>query len=405
MIDWGDGTYERTAEQLIDATETALERAALRPGERVLDLGCGSGNVALAAARRGGVVTALDPSTRLVAVAEARARAEGFTLRTAVGAAEALPFDGGAFELVLSVFAVIFSDAPERAAAEIVRVLAPGDRAVITAWHPTGAISAAGLLLRQALMELSGRPPRPPPPWNDPAQVVALFAPHGARVTSTDSSLRFEAPSAEAWFAEQQDHHPVWRFAERALSSRPGAWASLRERSIAALEAKQRGVGRVQGDQRVLDLRGAGALGLGESERERVAQHAADHGAGRRAHEGPVPEARAELVGARDHPRRARLVLRRLAQQERLALVDDGAVEEVVGAAEPALHHGAPLLREPGAAAAAARGRARREGGSGPPAGGDERAVAAHREGPSAEHPSREPDAQQRGHAHAQQRL
>jgi len=237
MMDWGDGTYERTAEQLVGATEAALERAAPRPGKRVLDLGCGSGNAALAAAHRGAVVTAIDPSARLVAVAAGRARAEGLTLRTEVGAAEALPFDGGAFDLVLSVFAVIFSDAPERAAAEIVRVLAPGGRAVITAWHPTGAISAAGMLLRQALMELSGGPPRPPPPWGDPAQVVALFAPHGARVTSSDSSLRFEAPSAEAWFAEQQAHHPVWRFAERALSSHPGAWASLRERSIAALEA------------------------------------------------------------------------------------------------------------------------------------------------------------------------
>lgn len=237
MMDWGDGTYERTAAQLISATEAALERAALKPGERVLDLGCGTGNAALAAARLGAVVTVLDPSSRLLEVAGARARAEGLSLSTKQGAAEAMPFGGGAFDLVLSVFAVIFSDAPERAAAEIVRVLAPGGRAVITAWYPTGPIAAAGVLLRQALMEASGAPPRPPPPWGDPAQVVALFAPHGALVTSTDASLRFEAPSPEAWFAEQEAFHPVWRFAERALSSRPGAWASVRERSIAALES------------------------------------------------------------------------------------------------------------------------------------------------------------------------
>ena len=237
MMDWGDGSYERTALQLIGATEAALRRAALRPGERVLDLGCGTGNAALAAARLGAVVSAVDPSARLVSLAGERARAEGLELRCEVGAAEALPYDEGSFDAVLSVFAVIFAGDPERAAAEIIRVLAPGGRAVLTAWRPTGAIASAGLLLRQALAELSPTPPGPPPPWGDPAQVRSLFAAHGAHVSSSDEALRFEADSPEAWFAEQQEHHPVWRFAERALSSRPGAWASLRERSIEALAA------------------------------------------------------------------------------------------------------------------------------------------------------------------------
>jgi SAM-dependent methyltransferase len=136
---------------------------------------------------------------------------------------------------VLSVFAVIFAGDPERAAAEIIRVLAPGGRAVLAAWRPTGTIASAGMLLQQALAELSPTPPGPPPPWGDPAQVRSLFGAHGAHVSCTDEALRFEADSPEAWFAEQQAHHPVWRFAERALSSRPGAWASLRERSIEAL--------------------------------------------------------------------------------------------------------------------------------------------------------------------------
>lgn len=237
MMDWGDGSYERTAAQLVGATEAALRRAALRPGERVLDLGCGTGNASLAAARLGAVVTAVDPAARLVSVAEARARAEGLALRGVVGAAEALPFDDGAFDAVLSVFAVIFADEPARAAAEVVRVLRPGGRAVITAWHPTGAVAAAGLLLRQSLADLAPTPPGPPPPWGDPERVRALFAAHGAEVAWSDEAMRFEAPSPEAWFDEQGAHHPAWRFAARALASRPGAWAALRERSVEALAA------------------------------------------------------------------------------------------------------------------------------------------------------------------------
>jgi len=73
-IDWGAGHYETTAAQLAPAA-AAVQRASLRPGERVLDLGCGTGNAALLAARAGTTVTGVDPAARLLKVAQDRAAA------------------------------------------------------------------------------------------------------------------------------------------------------------------------------------------------------------------------------------------------------------------------------------------------------------------------------------------
>lgn len=237
MIDWGDGRYENTARSLLGATEVVVQRAGVGPGHRVLDLGCGTGNAALAAARRGAAVRAIDPAARLVEVARQRASDEGLSIDGVVGSAEALPFDDGAFDAVVSVFAVIFAADHERAASEVVRVLAPGGRGVIAAWTADGAIAEAGALLRQALQAVRPTPPGAPPPWWDPASVRALFAAKGAEVTTTEESIGFRADSAAAWFDEQAANHPVWRFSRGALAAVPGAWESLRERSIAALEA------------------------------------------------------------------------------------------------------------------------------------------------------------------------
>jgi 2-polyprenyl-3-methyl-5-hydroxy-6-metoxy-1,4-benzoquinol methylase len=76
-IDWGAGHYETTAAQLAPAAAVAVQRASLRSGERVLDLGCGTGNAALLAVRADTTVTGVDPAVRLLKVARDRAAAEG----------------------------------------------------------------------------------------------------------------------------------------------------------------------------------------------------------------------------------------------------------------------------------------------------------------------------------------
>src|SRR5687768_10158265 len=82
---WGVGNYEPTAARLEPATVVVVERAALRPGERLLDLGCGTGNAALAAARLGAEVVGVDPAVRLLDVGRSRAEAEGLSVTFQAG--------------------------------------------------------------------------------------------------------------------------------------------------------------------------------------------------------------------------------------------------------------------------------------------------------------------------------
>lgn len=196
--------------RLAPAAEVAVDALALTSGERVVDVGCGTGNAALLAARAGGSVLGVDPSARLLAAARAAAADAGLTCEFETGEGAAIPAGDGAFDAAVSVFGVIFADA-EAAAAELLRVVRPGGRIVLTTWTPAGPTPK----VTAAMLDALGVPPTPPR-WSDPDVLRSLFAPHP--VTIAEHPLAFTAASAAEYVAEHTDHHPMWLAAAPALA-------------------------------------------------------------------------------------------------------------------------------------------------------------------------------------------
>lgn len=228
-LDWGDGSYQHTALRLEPVAKHAVQRAMLERGESVLDLGCGTGNVALAAAQAGAQVTAVDPSSKLLRAVGARARAAALDITTQVGEGGAIPAGESSFDAVIAVFSIIFAPDPPKVAAEVLRVLRPGGRAVIASWVPAGPIHDIGELLSEGQTQ-----PQPPSPWSGREGIRSLFSDSGRQVDITEHNLPFTAESPEALFDELETHHPVW-LAVRQL--RANDWDDLRSRSIEVLKA------------------------------------------------------------------------------------------------------------------------------------------------------------------------
>ncbi len=231
-LDWGDGDYARTAATLVPASQALLDFAGVEPGQDVLDVACGDGNAALAAAGRGASATGVDPAAVLIDQAAARAAEQGVECRWLVGDADALPVDDSAFDVVLSVFGVIFAPDPERAARELVRVVRPRGTIALTAWRPGGPIGQIGRTIFAALDLPAGKPRD----WGNPDWTTALLEAAGAREPrAEETELAFTAASPEAWWQDQDDHHPMWRWARRQLGAE--RWAALRAESLEILQA------------------------------------------------------------------------------------------------------------------------------------------------------------------------
>jgi len=111
--------------------ELILGMAGELGGRRVLDVGCGDGTYALAAAERGAIVAGVDIAPEMIRAAEAKAVQRGLDIDFRVGSATALPFDDGAFDVVIAVTLLCLVSDPDGALAECVRVTAPGGRVVI----------------------------------------------------------------------------------------------------------------------------------------------------------------------------------------------------------------------------------------------------------------------------------
>jgi ubiquinone/menaquinone biosynthesis C-methylase UbiE len=137
---WASGDYHAVATLIQPVADTLSHSVDLQAGWRVLDVACGSGNAAIAAARCGCDVVGIDYVPALLARGRRRGEAEGLTLDLLEGDAEAIPFPDGSFDAVLSVFGAMFSPDHRQAAAELMRVCRPGGKIGLAAWTPDGFI-------------------------------------------------------------------------------------------------------------------------------------------------------------------------------------------------------------------------------------------------------------------------
>ncbi len=235
MVDWGSGRYEQTAAELEPVAEAVIEMAAPTAGDRVLDVACGTGNAALLAAARGADVVGVDSSERLIDVARQRAREAGVLTEFLVGDALALPVADASFDIVLSVFGVIFAADPAQAVSEVARVLRSGGRAYITAWVPAGPINAMLTVFGRAVAQATGAPPPTRFAWPDGDAVRSIAEPRGLALSTTHGELEIRAASPEA-YVDAGSEHPMamdlWPILERA-----GLLDSLREEMIQELAA------------------------------------------------------------------------------------------------------------------------------------------------------------------------
>lgn len=137
---WTAGDYDRFSRFMEGGAREFYERLNIPPGCKLLDVACGSGQLALMAAKDGIEVTGVDIAANLVQRAWARAQAEGLTARFQEADAEALPFDDASFDVVVSLIGAMFAPRPQLVAQELLRVCVPGGTIAMANWTPQGFI-------------------------------------------------------------------------------------------------------------------------------------------------------------------------------------------------------------------------------------------------------------------------
>lgn len=233
---WASGDYAAIAETIDDLPPgDLLARVPLSPGEAVLDVATGTGNLAIRAARAGASVTGVDITPELLATARRRAALAGVGARWVEGDAEHLPFEDEQFDAVLSIFGVQFAPRHEITASELARVCRPGGRIGLVNWTPGGRI---GDLFRIMGRYLPAAPDfaSPPPLWGDERHVRRLFEGTGVDLEFSRGHNPFRFDSAEHFAVFFETHYgPTLKARERL--SVTGEWEECRAEIVAMAEA------------------------------------------------------------------------------------------------------------------------------------------------------------------------
>src|SRR6476620_3111354 len=171
---WASGDFSVVAARIVYQAEQLCETADLQAGWHVLDVATGSGNAALAAARRGCQTVGIDYVPALLERGRARAVAEHLSVEFLEGDAEQLPFPDAAFDAVVSIYGAMFAPDHRLAASELMRVCRPGGRIALACWTPEGFIGETFRLFSRYL------PPaapglQPPVRWGDEDYQCELF--------------------------------------------------------------------------------------------------------------------------------------------------------------------------------------------------------------------------------------
>jgi len=194
---WSSGDYAVVGTTLQIVGEELCEALDVRAGQKVLDVAAGNGNASLAAARRWCDVTATDYVPRLLERARERAGADHFDIAFREADAEALPFEDGSFDAVLSTFGVMFTPNQERAAAEMARVCKRGGKIGLANWTPAGFIGQLFKTIGKHMPPPAGV--KSPALWGTRARIAELFEGQASSVVVTDRNFVFRYRSPQHW--------------------------------------------------------------------------------------------------------------------------------------------------------------------------------------------------------------
>jgi SAM-dependent methyltransferase len=191
---WASGDAAAVGSRTLVTSELLCESVDLHAGERVLDVACGSGNAALAAARRFCRVVGVDGAPAPLERARQRAEAEGLEVTFLEGDADDLPFPDGSFEVVLSAGGARFTPDGKRAAGELLRVCRPGGRIGMVNWTPDSYAGELFAAIGRHLPPPAGL--EPPVQWGSRERLRELFGPEVA-IAAPRRNLLWRFPSAE----------------------------------------------------------------------------------------------------------------------------------------------------------------------------------------------------------------
>ena len=185
---WIAGDFGEIAKSIAAGAEEFVRRLQVEANMKVLDVACGTGNLAIPAARKGADVTGVDIAPNLIEQALTNAAAEGLTAKFEVGDAEAMPYADSEFDLVMTMFGAMFAPRPDVAASELIRVCKPGGRIAMANWTP-GAFTGAMFKLGSKYVP---PPPGMPAPllWGDEDAVRERFGGTGWGVTDLQMTKR-----------------------------------------------------------------------------------------------------------------------------------------------------------------------------------------------------------------------
>jgi ubiquinone/menaquinone biosynthesis C-methylase UbiE len=185
------GDYDLFSRYMQKDAEVFVQRLRITPGTRLLDVGCGAGQLALIAARAGAQVHGCDISTNWLERARARAAAEGLSITFEEGDAESLPYEDGQFDAVASLIAAMFAPRPELVAAELIRVCRSGGMIAMANWTPGGFV---GLMFKAISRHIAPSGMPSPVLWGDEDTVRERLSDGIATLKLTRQMYHFDYP-------------------------------------------------------------------------------------------------------------------------------------------------------------------------------------------------------------------